>query len=394
VGAAGCPRGEPHDPSVEPTEATRGTGLFDVDPATIDFAANPTLRHRLLSTPHGYFRFINRAFAREVCSRFEDASPGMPVVNLHGDPHVEQYAVTSKGSGLSDFDYAAQGAPVLDLVRLGTSIHLAAHSRGWGDRAAALAAELSRGYTAALDDPKLRPPEPGVAARLRTAMAADNEAFLDMTEALMDPVEGGREQFDVAHRAYVQAIFAREKDLSKTYFDVKRLGASHSGIGSALSEKYLARVEGPTEAAADDVIIEAKAFEDISPVECMGRPDDVTSKTWRDARLVFFPYRLLAPVQGKDKAFWLHAWLPDYEEVSVEDSLRSAAELGELAYVLGVVLARGHLQPIGTAPAAELPAALRGVIEGHQAQIEQAMADLARETIAAWQRFKAAEGLQ
>ena len=43
----------------------------------------------------------------------------MPTVTLHGDPHLEQYAVTDAGRGLTDFDDASKGPAILDLVRFG-----------------------------------------------------------------------------------------------------------------------------------------------------------------------------------------------------------------------------------------------------------------------------------
>ena len=58
----------------------------------------------------------------------------LPEVNLHGDAHIEQYTVTNLGRGLSDFDDCTRGKAVIDLVRLGTSILIAARERDWGDQ--------------------------------------------------------------------------------------------------------------------------------------------------------------------------------------------------------------------------------------------------------------------
>jgi Ser/Thr protein kinase RdoA (MazF antagonist) len=42
-------------------------------------------------------------------------------VNLHGDAHLEQFAVTDASFGLIDFDDAVGGPAVIDLLRFGVS---------------------------------------------------------------------------------------------------------------------------------------------------------------------------------------------------------------------------------------------------------------------------------
>ena len=62
--------------------------------------------------PHHYFRYLAGEFVSREC---HVASRG-PLVNLHGDAHVEQYLVTSLGRGLGDFDEATTGPVEIDLV--------------------------------------------------------------------------------------------------------------------------------------------------------------------------------------------------------------------------------------------------------------------------------------
>jgi Ser/Thr protein kinase RdoA (MazF antagonist) len=94
--------------------------------------ARPAPAARLRETPHNYFRFIDRPFSEVVCGLFDEVMESLPEVNLHGDAHVEQYAVTSLGHGLTDFDDSARGPYVVDLVRFGVSLELAARENGWG----------------------------------------------------------------------------------------------------------------------------------------------------------------------------------------------------------------------------------------------------------------------
>ena len=90
-----------------------------IDPASRDFSENADLLERILSGPHGYFRFINIPFSREICRRFENELPSMPSLNLHGDAHIEQYAMTDLGRGLTDYDDSSTGPGLIDLLRFG-----------------------------------------------------------------------------------------------------------------------------------------------------------------------------------------------------------------------------------------------------------------------------------
>jgi hypothetical protein len=92
-----------------------------VSPEAPELKARPALVGQLHDTPHNYFRFVNRPFSGAVCGLFDDVRGSLPEVNLHGDAHVEQYAVTSLGRGLTDFDDSGRGPYVVDLVRFGVS---------------------------------------------------------------------------------------------------------------------------------------------------------------------------------------------------------------------------------------------------------------------------------
>jgi uncharacterized protein (DUF2252 family) len=132
-----------------------------VDPKDPRFADRPDLVARLSATPHGYFRFVNAAFAAETCRLFSDVVASLPEVNLHGDAHVEQYSVTSLGRGLTDFDDCTRGQAVIDLVRFGASLLLAAREKGWADEEERFVDEFLKGYRTGLrgDRREMRTPE-------------------------------------------------------------------------------------------------------------------------------------------------------------------------------------------------------------------------------------------
>jgi uncharacterized protein (DUF2252 family) len=145
-----------------------------VSPHAPELEASPALVGHLRDTPRGYFRFVSRRFTQAVCAQFRDARGGFPDVNLHGDSHLEQYAVTSLGRGLTDFDESARGPSFIDLVRFGVSLELAAREKDWpGEGRRAFGAFLG-GYREALKDPDINGPAPLVVTRARGAFARDH----------------------------------------------------------------------------------------------------------------------------------------------------------------------------------------------------------------------------
>ena len=67
--------------------------------------ASAELLDRLRADPFAYFRFVNRSWTSRVCARCSLMRCGMqPIAHLHGDAHVEQFAVTKDAWGLDDFD--------------------------------------------------------------------------------------------------------------------------------------------------------------------------------------------------------------------------------------------------------------------------------------------------
>src|SRR5262245_17124125 len=86
--------------------------------------APPELVAQLRTDPFVYFRFINRAWTSRVCELFADVR-NQAVVRIHGDAHVEQFALTADAWGLDDFDESTRGPAFVDMVRFLGSIDLA-----------------------------------------------------------------------------------------------------------------------------------------------------------------------------------------------------------------------------------------------------------------------------
>jgi hypothetical protein len=361
-----------------------------VDGSAGEIRNHPALRARLRATPHGYFRFVNAAFTREVCRRFEGILPPQPAVTLHGDCHLEQYAVTELGRGLTDFDDSAGGPAFVDIVRFGVSLQLAARQRGWPHAGDDAYQAFRRGYRAALQEPRTEAPEPRAAHRIAGTFGADRAASLARSEALMESLPEQRPEIDEARREMVLTQVAKDAGLPESFFQLKKIGLLRVGIGSALSAKYLLRVEGPTGAEDDDVMIEAKEILDRAGLGCIQVAPGPSRIFAGEQRLAYQPFRFPGVLHVGGRTFWVHAWTDHYVELDIMKSLSSPQELREVAYDVGVQLGRGHPKRVdeegGILLRMEI---LRSLPED---KVRREIAALTEETLKSWGRFKAALG--
>ncbi|HEY6613658.1 MAG TPA: DUF2252 family protein, partial [Vicinamibacterales bacterium] len=136
------------------------------EPGAIEFASGDLL-DRLRADPFAYFRFVNRSWTTRVCEVFADEMRDLPIARLHGDAHVEQFAVTKDAWGLDDFDDSARGPALVDIVRFLGSIDLAARQRAWTPSREALFDRFFEGYRKALAEPDVGSPQPGIVDHLR-----------------------------------------------------------------------------------------------------------------------------------------------------------------------------------------------------------------------------------
>lgn len=369
-----------------------GASPLAVNPADPRLVGRPDLMQRLQGSAHGYFRFINAPFAAEACAAFADIVDEFPDVNLHGDAHFEQYAVTSLGHGLTDFDDCTQGKPIIDLVRFGTSLVLAARERGWSDEDRRLLDEFFRGYRDALKKPDRTKPMPGLAAEIRAGFKWDRAAALRQADALIDAAPLPPESFAETAAEFAGLIRFGRDDLPLHFFEIKRAGALKLGVGSALDEKYLIIFEGWTRADDDDLIVEAKQIRDLSGNPCV-RTDVGASRILDGQRLIAYePFRFSAVVPRGEKYFWIHDWTDDYQEISIATVVRSEQDLEEIAYDAGVQLGRAHPKRVDGEPDEERQKATLKAVDGNEGRIREVIRRLADETEAAWRGFTEAAG--
>jgi Uncharacterized protein conserved in bacteria (DUF2252) len=342
--------------SVAVMGAARGPGPLRAEPGSLERAA-PELIERLRADPFNYFRFINRSWITRVCDVFERDLQELPVVRLHGDAHVEQFAVMQDTWGLDDFDDSARGPAVIDIVRFLGSIDLVSRLRSWKNDREKLFNRFIEGYKHGLVEPEDVPPAPDIVRRLRAQAPATRAKFLAWAETNIQPLpDPAMKAVVAAIQAFAGVLLRQRPDLEPEYFRVVRAGSVRSGLGSAESPKIMIRTRGPSDDPADDEILELKKIGDLGGLNCIKIPTDQPTLRVIDGskKLGRLRYNMLAAGPELDvpevmarghrlQEWWIRSLDPSYRQVSLTD-LQSVGDLAAISYDSGVQLGSGRLQ--------------------------------------------------
>ena len=342
--------------SVAVMGTAHAAGPLRADPESLGRAA-PELIERLRADPYNYFRFVNRPWIARVCDDLGSDLRDLPVVRLHGDAHVEQFALQQDAWGIDDFDDSARGPAVVDIVRFLGSIDLVTRRRSWEKDRDTLFDRFVEGYKQGLIDPRYLPPPPDIVGRLRAQAPATRPALLAWGETKMKPLA------DVTMKALVAAVeaFARvvlleRPELTPEYFRVVRAGWFQGGVGSAVSPKIMVRVQGPSDDPADDDLLELKKIEDLHGLGCLKtatvqptlRIIDGSKQLGRLKHNIMAagPELIVPEVMARGQRlqdWWIRSLDPSYREVRLTE-LQSVRDLAAISYDSGVQLGAGRLQ--------------------------------------------------
>jgi len=336
--------------------AARDPGPIRAEPKTLELAT-PELIERLRADPYDYFRFVNRSWIARVCDDFSSDLEGLPVVRLHGDAHVEQFALTQDAWGLDDFDDSARGPAVVDIVRFLGSIDLVTRRRAWEKDRNTLFDRFVEGYKRGLTDPHYLPPPPDIVGRLRAQAPATRAALLAWGESKMQPLGDTSMKAVVAGIEAVARVILRERpDLTPEYFRVVRAGSVKMGVGSAVIPKIMVRVRGPSDDPADDELLESKKIGDLSGLSCLKTPTvqptlriiDGSKQLGRLKHNIMAagPELIIPEVMATGERlqdWWIRSMDPSYREVRLTE-LQSVRDLAAISYDAGVQLGSGRLQ--------------------------------------------------
>ncbi len=302
-----------------------------------------TLR-KVMAGPHEYFRWVNRSFAKQACARLVGAKLDQPIVALHGDAHLEQFAVTGLGYGLTDFDDVVRGPASMDLVRFGTSLLLAAHGRGDG-RGRLLVETFLSGYWGGLDNTLVLLQAPQVVERARRKFNGDSgERFVKINRLLSRLSASENREVREAFEIYARTALRGHRELDPRYFEVVYVRRLHGGIGSSSVNRFMVRARGQTDNPADDEFIELKQIDSAQSAACLQtskRSPDLIATV--ENALADPPDRFLGGCVIRGKQFWVHAWPRHYWELSIHDDSVTFDDWLEIAKFVGQQLSRGHL---------------------------------------------------
>lgn len=333
--------------------AACGREPLRAEPELLD-RATPELTERLRRDPFEYFRFVNRVWIARVCDKF---GKDRPVVRLHGDAHVEQFAFTNDAWGLDDFDDSARGPVAVDIVRFLGSIDLAARQRSWERARDHLFDRFFAGFRRGFTDPRFLPPPPEIVRRLRSQARVTRAAFLAREENKMQPLpEAAMKAVLAAMHAFARVVVSERPDLAPEYFRVARAGWLQSGVGSAASPKVLVRVRGPSDDPEDDEILELKKIGDLSGLNCLETPTirptlriiDGSKQIGRVKYgiLAAGPELAIPEVTARGQRlqdWWIRNLDPSYRQIGLSD-LGSVDDLAAMAYDAGVQFGAARYQ--------------------------------------------------
>jgi hypothetical protein len=106
------------------------------------------------------------------------------------------------------------------------------------------------------------------------------------------------------------------------------------------------------------------------------------------ARIAYEPFYLPGVLRHGGRTFWIHAWPLNYAELDIAKGPATPQELEEVAFDAGVQLGRGHPNESLKSEADHLRKNLLKRLSDER--LQAMVAELASETIAAWERFRAA----
>lgn len=394
--SCGCPSAAlvhaapPEATSGLPPLGERDFEALTLDPSSLGSLDAGPLFERLASSSFAYYRFINPELTGLICERYAEEIRDEPMVNLHGDAHLEQYAVAVDGRGLADFDASTPGKPMVDFMRFATSLWLAADARQL-DASRAVQAFFV-GYRTALERADFEAPEPRVATAIRKSFKPPLE-WIAQVEGFMEAPQDkvSEDATDRAGKEYIGVMARQNPDLGPGFFKPKRMGTLKMGIGSAREAKYLVRVEGETAAPDDDVFLEAKQVPSRPTAGCLDQPVAVPAAARiieGQRRLSTGPQRFLGVFDFDERQFFIHAWRVNYTELS-HTQIETNRDLEEIAFDVGVQLGHGHPKDIGDPKRNGLRPYLVTISERVEPTVATDARQLARLVTRAWQKSTA-----
>jgi hypothetical protein len=137
-------------------------------------------------------------------------------------------------------------------------------------------------------------------------------------------------------------------------------------------------------------VLELKTVRDLTGIECVsvGQSDD-PYRILMGQSIAYQPYNLLGYVRFDGDTFWIHAWVDNYDEVSIAEGFQTPDELAEVAYDVGVQLGRGHPNQLHPPLDTQLRREQLRLLDRDEELIRETTRKLTAQVREAWQMFVA-----
>jgi uncharacterized protein (DUF2252 family) len=347
-----------------------------VDPVSRIVAFNAGRDPERLLLKYRAMRASTFAFMRGTCHLFYDELPrggvfkSAPAVWVCGDLHLENFG-SYKGDNrlvyfdINDFDEAALAPASCDLVRLLTSIRIAADTLRIGaSDAQSLCDECLQAYSSALIEGKAywveRDTAKGlVRALLERVRDRQRAIFLDTRTV----TSRGKRRLRIdgkkalgtpdAERGVITAFmrdFAKGQE-RPAFYEVLDVARRIAGTGSLGLDRYVILVEGKGSPDGNYLLDLKRALPStLVPylkLEQPTWPSEAHRVVSLQRRLQAVSIAFLHPVMLDDNPFVLRAMQPAEDRVALAGARHTAAELSLLVTALGRIAAWAHLRSSG-----------------------------------------------
>lgn len=358
----------------------------------------------MAESPFAFFRATDFLFFQDLKNNPQVASG--PKVSLHGDCHLENLGTYRTDTGeyaydLNDFDEAQTGSAGFDLTRMATSILLAAEASALpAEQPDKLVAQFLQNYSQALDqlaqDPSsLKQPLTDLKGKagkqLEKARLFDRKLYLSemVTEdkfKLGSKLSALKPQ-DRQEAEAALAEYAKTRPEGPEFFKLKDAAERIAGKGSLGLYRNVVLIEGPTDSADDDLILEFKETRKTAGSEA-GLPASENNaqrvvEAFKAQLPGADPYLGVTRLHGTDA--YVRELLPK-ETVNLE-KMTTAADYSDLLSSVALILARAHVRSGSVTE-------LQSYIRSQQAGIQQAASDYHQQVKDDQQAFTASRAAQ
>lgn len=306
-------------------------------------------RERMLRDAFSFFRGDIKSFY-DYALRHKPSLKEVPVVQLHGDPHIENLGLwwtEEEGIkfGLIDFEETRKGPFYLDLERFAIGLILVSHMRGI-NKEQKIITTLFKSYNEEYSSP-LTLSSPIVK---KIWQRGEKNKRLDLLNGYGKTSlnENGHRKFktslDLIHLdisriqpavdIYLKSLPPEYQKKAEFYEIKDAVQVKRAGLGSLGNLKYRLLVEGPSESQDDDYILELREAK-TPALRIFNARELIQGLT--------SPFLGVTRFEGRD--FLVDEVHPCYSTMKIED-LKNLKDFLEIARVGGQILAEAHSKTI------------------------------------------------